>query len=602
MAQERVTTARIDATSGLKTIRELQTEVKNYRNELVNLERGTKEYNDTLNNLASSQGQINQINADIAASTSNLTSTYSTITGVLSSVAGGFTAVQGVIALTGQSGEALEQTFVKLQAALALTQGITAFSNGIKAARIAMVAFNATVASNPLGALAIGLATATAAIIAFTSTKKDINDLASSYDTLTESISRSNVQLEREIKFLRAAGADQETIIQKRIANQEEVVASYQRELDAIDKARKGANKNELERLAKHRLEVYADYVKGNEALQALNDDLNAYRISSNRKAEEDDEKARQDAAKRRQSERDAELADALAKQEANNKRIQALEADLQKQLEDTNTLYLDRKIQQDNQLARQTAITNDNLASAIQFEIDENTRLQESLRSLIHDPEASIEARLEATAKLQTAIVEGFALEDEAEALRLENIRLAAEKEIELSNLAAEKIKMDEEAKRKAKQQTFDATVALLDSTSNLLSENTAASKALGIASATISTYTGAAQVLANPLQLSPFVKWAQFATTIATGLSAVKNIIGVNVPGASSSTSTSTSASTSIPSFPELTTPIQETHNNLDANDIDYINKPQRVYVTESDISSVQTRVKVAESEAMF
>ncbi len=89
--------------------------------------------------------------------------------------------------------------------------------------------------------------------------------------------------------------------------------------------------------------------------------------------------------------------------------------------------------------------------------------------------------------------------------------------------------------------------------------------------------------------------------ATTIATGLSTVKNILSTKVPGASDTTSAATNTDTvSLPSIPEMDADIMETHNNFDAYDEDILNQ-QPVLVVEH-VNEVQTRVKVAENNATF
>lgn len=582
MAQETVITAKVDASGGIKSIKDLQNSVKSYRNELVNLQRGTKEYNQALQGLAQTQGRINEINRDISASTANLTNVYSTITGTLSSVAGGFTAVQGVIALTGQSGEALEQTFVKLQAALALTQGLTAFSNGIKSARLAVIAFNTAVASNPLVALTIALAAAGAALAAFVLTKKE--DVEVTEQQTDAEVAYLNVlretedQLSRNNRLLTASGKSRSEVINSDIAFYNEQI----RLLRQYWSDTQYTNTQEQNNAISDRISNYYDKIK------ELEFDLQV-EVTSISTSEQN---KRMQALR---ALREKELADAEA---ANNTRV-AQEALLQNSLNTTNSLYYDRQTAIENTRAREA-----DLASAIQFEIEENTRLQESLRALIHDPEASIEARIEATSRLQDAIMSGFTLTDEAESLRLENIVAAAEEEILIGELTLKRQQQIEKAKQDARKATLKVTQEVLSSTTKLLGEETAAGKATAIAATTINTYqaaTAAYSALAGIPIVGPALGIAAAAAAVIAGAANVKKIASVDVPGGSGNSGSSSGIS--LPNMPEVTVPIQETHNNLNARDEEfYGSQNMQVVVSEGDISRVQNRVEVAENEARF
>lgn len=84
---------------------------------------------------------------------------FQAVTRVLTSIAGGFTAIQGAITLAGGEGQEFEKVMVKLQGAMALTQGLAALEdlpnsfNNMKT--VAVGAFNSIKAA--IGATGIGL-------------------------------------------------------------------------------------------------------------------------------------------------------------------------------------------------------------------------------------------------------------------------------------------------------------------------------------------------------------------------------------------------------------------------------------------------------------
>lgn len=152
-------------------------------------------------------------------------------------------------------------------------------------------------------------------------------------------------------------------------------------------------------------------------------------------------------------------------------------------------------------------------------------------------------------------------------------------------------------EAKIKIAQEENAAKVALLEAYSSILNSaaeiagrDTAAGKALAVASATISTYTAIAKNLAAfsgvPI---PGYAIAQAIATGVAGLAAVKNILAVKVPnsgGVGGGSMPSMNIPTTRPSS-GFTTLGNETINT------NSVGEKMKVYVTESDITNSQTKV---------
>lgn len=135
------------------TIKSLNAEIKAYKDELLNLEYGTTSYYNKLKELSSAQSSLNNINDDIKASTMSVADSISGAFNSAAGLVGGYTALQGVVTLLGVENNVLTQTFVKLQASMAIVQGLKAMTDGIKAARIAFKALNTTMYANPIMAV-----------------------------------------------------------------------------------------------------------------------------------------------------------------------------------------------------------------------------------------------------------------------------------------------------------------------------------------------------------------------------------------------------------------------------------------------------------------
>jgi hypothetical protein len=133
------------------------------------------------------------------------------------------------------------------------------------------------------------------------------------------------------------------------------------------------------------------------------------------------------------------------------------------------------------------------------------------------------------------------------------------------------------------------------LGALSDLVGKQTAAGKVLGIAQATINTFIGATEVLrAKSVLPEPFgtiSKIANVAAIIATGLSAVKNIVKTKVPGYSAGGGGS-NVSASAPVTPQLP---NATRTTLDQQQLNQIgNATVRAFVVESDVTNNQERIR--------
>lgn len=99
---------------------------------------------------------------------------FSALSGSLAGVASGFSAVEGSLALAGVESENLQETMVRLQAAMALSQGLQGIGESIdsfkqlgaviktttifqKASAIAQKVWNAAMASNPIGVIVVAI-------------------------------------------------------------------------------------------------------------------------------------------------------------------------------------------------------------------------------------------------------------------------------------------------------------------------------------------------------------------------------------------------------------------------------------------------------------
>lgn len=149
------------------------------------------------------------------------------------------------------------------------------------------------------------------------------------------------------------------------------------------------------------------------------------------------------------------------------------------------------------------------------------------------------------------------------------------------------------DEAKKQAQLANLSQISGALNNFAQLAGEQTAAGKALAIASTTIDTYVGASAAYAAAAKIDPIVLAPlAAAAAIASGLARVKAIVSVKVPGGKGSNMPSAA---SVPQFnPAVAQQVQG------GGDVQLGMKPQKVYVVESDIRGSMNKVDVIQSNA--
>lgn len=159
---------------------------------------------------------------------------------------------------------------------------------------------------------------------------------------------------------------------------------------------------------------------------------------------------------------------------------------------------------------------------------------------------------------------------------------------------------------KQKREQNNLNTYSKFSSAMQSILGENSKAAKALAITDAVVSTWTGANKILAEgpssfgPGPIGVGLMYAAMAAEIATGIANVKNIMSEKSDGSSASSAVSSTVSTL--STAQVTPLLDENRDQLAMATYDVNGGNQRVYVVESDITDVQRRVQVSESESSF
>jgi len=359
------TTIEIDVNTGdsAKSLSDLRNEFKDIQKQLSGLTPGTEEYINALKRLGAVKDDIGDLKDEINAF-AGADKKIAAVTNVMGGLANGFQAAQGAAALFGADNEALNETMVKLQATMAITQGIQGLAGmgdslkvvgnllksttiGTKVATAAQWLYNAAMAANPIGLIIAGLA-ALVGVIALV-----VNAMGDEDEAQKEVIKNREKELElmqeadkafaKEAEFRKNLAAAQGKSAQEQLALNEELSKQRIKQIDAEIQTQKKLINERLARARNADKEERDELYKANSDTLKLMKSLADERLSIQRnlqiestKLETDTNKAAADKAKER-----AENAKKLAEENAKwriefEKEVLRRQAEMNKEFEDS--------------------------------------------------------------------------------------------------------------------------------------------------------------------------------------------------------------------------------------------------------------------------
>jgi len=472
---------------------------------------------------------------------------FKSLSASLAGVAGGFAVVQGGMALLGTESKDVEKTLLKVQAAMALSQGLQTIGESVdsfkqlgavvksytivqRVSTVLQAAFNAVMAANPIGAIVVAVTALVAAGYAlvkmFQASSEETKRSEQAHKSLTKELktqveAQKNATIEADLsrdaqlKMAKASGksADEIRKLSVELANQEvaQKIANAQTlraiAIEAIRVANLEDASESQKELAKNALKEFND---ANEAAKTAL--INRRKLLIDNKVAETQE---QTDLTTKANEKEKEAADKKAEKEKEARKKQR--EDYLKDAEDLEALKA--KLEQ-NRLDKEAEVKKK--ADEIQQGLKDNAKTPaEKLQEKYDEERAILEAAHQSTLLLDAKFyTDKKALEDADTANKKENAK--SQEEIE-------------KQKQQARQQWLAAGANTLKQAASLLGESTDAGKAAAIAAATIETYQAAVSSY-NSLSGIPIVGPALGAVAagvaVASGIANVKKILAVKTP----------------------------------------------------------------------
>lgn len=566
---------------------------------------------------------------------------FQAFSSALSGVAGGFSAVQGAMGLMGAESDNVQKMLLKVQSAMALSQGLSAVTESIDAFKnlgakikdltivqnisaVAQRVWNFAMSANPIGTIVVAVTALVASITALVywlkkssdtanEQAKAVNESSKAIDKLKVSIESANDSFDRNQKvqydMLKASGANAKALrelelrhINEKIANRE---ATAQTALNTLEK-----EKNYLATLKSagaedETIKKQEETVKkAREILTSANNDV----IKSGRERQDIVNKQAVEILQAKTDEHKKEL----EKQKEKDKKLKdKRDEEHKKEIEDTKKLYEDLRNLKDqnflstfkNDLDQQEAKLNLDFTNKVR-EIQNTKATQEAKNAMFLELQNKYDADLktindkrDADAKAKQDAKDERDLQEieylqsyQDDELNIIMARLEAENDLERKH--AEESKQIEESKFQHKKTMAEAYADILGKLSDVIGKDTATGKAMAVAQATINTWLGATEVLKQkstlPEPIATISKIANVAAIVSSGIKSVKSILATKVPGGGGGGSAPTMSSVA-PIAPQMS---QTALNQQMINQVG--NASTRAFVVESDVSGNQERIR--------
>ena len=502
-------------------------------------------------------------------------------------VASGFAALQGAMSLFGNESEDVQKALLKVQSAMAISQGLQAVGESIDSFKQLGAVIQQTTVFTKANELANKATSVTMRVLGVSAETTSVSFKVLKGAIAATGIGLLVIALAEAVTYFQnfQSAAEEAAAVQeefnKKVANGAKVALDA--EIQALDRQQKiliaeakarGDNEEKILQLeqsyrtlraaalSKYYMQVKdADKKAADGALKSLEDN-NTEIVIADLNFKEQQRKAREAAAK------EAKLkAEELAMEQAELEK---------KRLDGIYQLELDA-------YEKRKALRG-----------KEQQDIVDSYQTLY---ERELEARkaVEEKKKQDEELFQRF--EGSPLAIRLQKELEERAKNLENERLTAEQKKAIAKEEAAAKVAALDATQQAITNLSLIAGRETVAGKALAIAASIINTYKGITTALSSA---PPPFNFVQAAAVGAAGFAAVKNIVSVQVPGGGGSSVSAPSINTGSPLQP---TNIGTNQVTLDSRSINAIgNRAIRAYVVESEISATQQKVRKIQRQTTF
>ena len=589
---EQVKVVKIDTSQAQTSVKDLRNELKELRSTMLSTEQGTEEYNEALRQSAEIQHTLKEQMEEINASAMDFGQIVGNCTQAVGGLVGGFQAATAVMNLFGAENEDVIKTLKTMQQMMAITQALPAIDKGVKAfkrlsiaikgASTALKGVSTAAISTGIGALivAIGLLIAnwdkvSAAMkrwgIINETTKEKIEEQKKKIEELRGELAKLEGDYENWERNNKISKLNSQA--KKSYNELEESIVRYQKQLDIIvakQKLPENRSKSRWEALQKEGQALLDNINLLKKQQNAILDNANSYKELTEstdervKTIEELNEEVRIWLELQiKEGDTHNAVADAIRKRREELQKLREAE----EEDEDLSNItdYIDRIYGTIESLQKAFGVSSEE-RYAQEFSALESWKKMELTK--FKDNEQKKYEIMQEYARLRSA------LEKEQVQLTMQRYSIAASSIGQIFNGLGDLM-----AEGSEEQKAFQ----IMGATVNMLGGITAA------ISGAFTTHSGPWDIALAVLQA---------AAIAASGGATIAQMVNTNKNNASSMSKTASMSANAINS---IIAPVQYTQDVQGAS-IEGAIKDTKVYVTETDITDTQNKVKVTENEARF
>ena len=661
MATEKVKVLKIDTNPAQTSVKELRTQLKELKDTLLSCEQGTEQYNNALKQAAEIQHtlkeQMEQVNA-VAMDTGQI---LSNCTKAIGGMVAGFQAAKAVMNLFGVENEDVLKSLQKMQSLMALTQSFSGIEAGIKAfKRLGMQIKVAT--ANTIG-LSKALTLLKAATPVFAAISAAVAVLAANWDKVTkafeewgvvsnrvnqEEIERLNTLKNKVIELDDAYKNIQRNQAYKKMNS--EAKANYDALADSLALLTAEYNKLNAEReqalanndgarlreIQEQTIKIRLEMKSIESSMKNIIDDSKSY-AKTQKEIIEEQKKAREDLLKRINEELNKELAiieleggDKMTvlkrTLEVEQRRLRYIERNTEayvRQQKRIKELQLDIKEIEFDETAAEATIKN--LNPDIKTPITATVPLKPEF--VIEEEESvdDIDDKINELVKKYGTDATGLLI-DEWDAARIEirttfksifgeeyeqnelYQRLMYETDVKYENMRRELFNETIRSRIESYATLGESVADIFDGLGDLMEEGSEEAKALQTMAAVINMISGIVAAMSGVFTTHSGIWDVAIAAAQATAIAiaGAANIAKIQQTNKNNAASMAGSVKSSVSSsaVSTINAPLQYTQAMQGASIERAVgeSRSNKVYVTETDITNTQNRVRVTENEARF
>jgi len=582
----------------------------------------TQEYKDLLKEVGKYKRIQQETDKVVDAAAQTMSSKLS---GSLNAAAGGFSLVQGSMALFGAESGQVEEAILKVQAAMAISQGVetiregsksfSALSNSVKSYTIiqkisaaAQYVWNAAMSANPIGLLVVAIAALIAGGVALVNYFKSSSEASAKN---TASIKSNKTALESQSKAADSASKSLQTNSEYQLAmakaSGDSTAAIRKLELKLIDE--KIAFANSSREIAKN---TYHKNLNALASLKAADADEEQIKLQ-----EEITRKSLEEFGKQTKNLNDAnaEKGNIIRRQ---NVEIRQEITNHNKEISDKNNSAADKAkedaISKAKELEEEKQALIGKQGERARDEYEASEKLIKDARKANEDAlktENQIKVEKENAdfeAKKLDLLNKGLSIEEiekehKRKLAQLDTEYFASEADKGIKSTADAKANADAKKKiaeleKKDKLDAVDATASSLSAISELLGKETAAGKAAAVAAATINTFSSAQKAYDSTVGIpyvGPILAPINAGIAIAAGIKNVKSILAVKTPGGGGGSAPSMSGggggAATAPAAPSFNVVGASSTNQLAQTIGNQQQQPIKAFVVANDVTTQQS-----------